>query len=100
MANDKIDIPLGSVLSQYLEHPPCVDLGLLEPKSVKVTLPTGLELKGVADITKSVPDDCSLSFSLVLQLAPFLANLECLLKLLHVVQPLMEVVKAVQAGTR
>ncbi|MCP4304300.1 MAG: hypothetical protein GY788_05360 [bacterium] len=93
MANNKIDVPLGSALEKYLEHPPCADLGFLEPKSQSVKLPTGRTLKGVVDITKSIPDDCSLSFSLVLQLAPFLANLECLLKLLDVIQPLANIVK-------
>jgi hypothetical protein len=69
---------------------------------VEINLPMGGTLKGVTDITKGIPDDCTLSFSLVLQLAPFLANLDCLFKIIKVLEPMIKVVTAlpnvVEAG--
>src|SRR5262249_21701540 len=43
--------------------------------------------------TKSIPDDCTLIFSLALQLGPFLANIECLMKLMKLIKPLIDVIK-------
>lgn len=89
-----IDIALPDDLQQVLKQPVC--LVLPKPGKVKITLPSGPKFSGIADITKQIPDDCSLSFSLVLQLAPFLANLDCLLKILKVLQPLIELVTALK----
>lgn len=90
MAN--IDVGLDPELQEYLNQPVCVPLP--EPGSVKINLPMGGTLQGLSDITKAIPDDCSLSFSLALQLGPFLANLDCLMKILKVVEPMMNVVTA------
>ena len=61
-----IDIALPDELQQVLKQPVC--LVLPTPGKVKITLPSGPKFSGIADITKQIPDDCSLSFSLVLQL--------------------------------
>jgi len=90
-----IDIPLPAALTDALKNPPCVDLRLPKPGKVDLHLPLGGSLKGIVDITKAIPDDCSLTFSLALQLGPFLASIECLLKVLALMGPLIKVIKAV-----
>ena len=88
-----IDIPLPADLQEKLSQPVCIPLP--EPGSVKITLPTGGTIKALADITKQIPDDCTLSFTLALQLGPFLANLDCLLKVMNVISPMIDLLKAV-----
>jgi hypothetical protein len=60
----------------------------------EIRLPTGGSIKGIADLTKGVPSDCSLNFSLALQLAPIMASIECLVKVLALIAPLIDVIKA------
>jgi len=90
MVTKTIDVPLPDSLQSFLAQPVCVTLP--PPANVKINLPMGGTLQGMADVTKSIPDDCTLSFSLVLQLQPFLANLDCLLKIVKVLEPLISVV--------
>lgn len=90
MATHSIDVPLPPELGEYLSKPICIPMP--KPGKAQITLPSGGSLKGVVDITKGIPDDCSLSFSLVLQLAPMLASIECLLKVLKLLKPLIDVV--------
>jgi hypothetical protein len=89
----KFDIPIPAELQQLMELPPCEELKLPSPKPVQVQLPTGATLKAFADISKGVPNDCSMTFSLLLQVAPLLASMECLIKILKFIKPLMDFVK-------
>lgn len=91
MVTKTIDVPLPPELEQYLSQPVCIPMP--KPGKVEINLPMGGTLKGLADITKAIPDDCTLSFSLALQLGPFLANLDCLLKIIKVLEPLIGVVQ-------
>jgi hypothetical protein len=91
MVTKVIDVPLPAGLEEYLSRPVCIPMP--KPGKAEINLPMGGTLKGMADITKSIPDDCSLSFSLALQLGPFLANLDCLLKIVKVLEPLIGVVQ-------
>lgn len=88
-----IDIALREDLQEALKQPICADVSLPKPGDVSITLPSGGKIKGIADITKGIPSDCSLTFSLMLQLGPILANLECFIKLLKLIEPLIEVIK-------
>lgn len=90
MAGTRIDVALPPELQAYLSQPVCIPMP--KPGKVEINLPMGGSLKGLADITKGIPDDCTLSFSLALQLGPFLANLDCLLKIVKVLEPLITVV--------
>lgn len=90
MATKTIDVPLPDSLSALAEKPIC--LPVPKPGKVEVNMPMGGSIKGIVDITKAIPDDCSLSFSLVLQLQPILVNLDCLFKLVKVIQPMIDVV--------
>jgi hypothetical protein len=86
-----IDVPLPADLQEFLAKPKCIPLP--KPGKAELHLPTGGTLKGIADLTKSIPDDCSLTFSLALQLGPFLANIDCFMKLMKLIKPLIDVVK-------
>jgi hypothetical protein len=75
-----IDIPLPDELSQALMPPIC--LSLPKPDMPTLTLPIGGSLQGVADFTHGIPTNCSMSFSIIAQLAPIMASMQCLLKIL------------------
>jgi hypothetical protein len=64
---------------------------------MQVRLPNGASLTAVADLSKGIPTDCSLAVNLLLQLGPFLASIECLLKVLALLKPLIDVVKGLQS---
>jgi len=89
-----IDIPVNEKLSALFALPDCADLSIPLPKPLRVQLPTGGTISAFADISKGVPTDCSMTFSLMLQIAPFLAVSDCLLKILKLLKPLIEVVKS------
>lgn len=76
-----------------MQQPRCLDLSLPKPGSVSVTLPSGGTIQGIGDVTKGIPTDCSLSFSLLLQLGPLLGSIDCIVKILQLLEPLIEVIK-------
>jgi hypothetical protein len=87
-----MDIPLPVNLQNILKLPPCADISLPPPKTLKISLPTGGELKSVQDISRGIPTDCSLTFSLLLQIGPILASMACILKMLSVIKPLIDII--------
>ena len=89
-----LDVNVSADLQKLFELPACADIKLPPPEKLEITLPTGGSLKAIADISKGIPNDCSLIVSLMLQIAPFLASIECLFKLLGLIAPLIDVVKA------
>ncbi len=88
-----IDIKVDADLSQLFQLPACADLSLPNAGGLSVQLPTGGALQAFADISKGIPTDCSLTFSLMLQIAPFLASIQCLLKVLKLLKPLIDIIK-------
>lgn len=88
-----IDIKLDADLAQAFQIPPCTEISLPNPGPLKVQLPTGGTIQAFADISKGVPTDCALTFSLMMQIAPFLAATECLLKVLKLLKPLIDVIQ-------
>jgi hypothetical protein len=92
MAN--IDIKLSEEIQTQLSIPACIDLSLPKATLPQIRLPTGGTIKGITDLTKGIPNDCSLNFSLALQLAPIMASIECLVKVLALIAPLIDVIKA------
>jgi hypothetical protein len=90
-----IDIAISPDLNKLFKFPPCSQVQLKTPSPLKITLPTGGTLQAFSDLSQGIPSDCSLTFSLMLQVAPFLASIECLLKVLGLIGPLVEFVKAV-----
>lgn len=87
-----IQVPLPEHLQKLLAEPVCVKLP--PPQKLELNLPTGGKIQALVDASNAVPTDCSLSFSLILQLGPILANLDCFLKVLKVIQPLIDVVNS------
>jgi hypothetical protein len=87
-----IDIPIEIDVKQMFDLPPCDDIKIPFPSPLKVQLPTGGTIQAFSDISKGIPTDCAMTFSLMLQIAPFLASLECLLKVLKLLKPLIDVV--------
>ncbi|TGD76177.1 hypothetical protein E4634_01110 [Mangrovimicrobium sediminis] len=87
-----IEIPLPEELQKFLAAPVCADISLPEPGNVKIELPSGGTIKGIGDITQGIPTNCSLNFSLMLQLGPILANLECFIRVLKLIKPLIDVI--------
>lgn len=90
-----IDIPIPVDLKKAFQFPPCAQVTLPMPKPLKINLPMGGTLSAFSDLSKGIPSDCSLTFSLMLQIAPFLASIECLLKVLGLIGPLVEFLKAI-----
>jgi hypothetical protein len=87
-----MDIPLQLDLNEALRLPPCNEIRVPLPKPLKIQLPTGGSIKAVADLSKGIPSDCAMTFSLMVQIAPLLASMECLLKILKLLKPLVDVV--------
>src|SRR6266496_3694468 len=88
-----IDIEVSADLKQAFQMPSCVELGLPNAGPLKIQLPTGGSIQAFADISKGIPTDCALTFSLMIQIAPFLAATECLLKVLKLLKPLFDVIQ-------
>jgi hypothetical protein len=89
-----IDIPVSVDLAAMFELPACEDISLPKPTKLKIALPTGGSLSAITDVSKGIPNDCSLTFSLLLQIAPLLGSIECLIRVLKLLKPLIELLKA------
>ena len=90
MAN--IDIPVPDELREALQAPKCLDLEFPKPQKLNITLPTGGSITAIQDAGKAIPNDCSMTFSLMVQLAPLMASMDCLVKVLKLVKPLIDIV--------
>src|ERR1051325_1316349 len=88
-----MDIQVDANLNELFDLPQCADIQIPFPEPLKVQLPTGGSLQAFADISKGIPNDCSMTFRLMIQIAPLLASMECLLKVLKLLKPLIEVIK-------
>ena len=73
----------------------CTEIALPLPKPLKVSLPFGGSMNALVDMSKGIPNDCSMNFNLMIQIAPLLAALECPMKILKLLKPLIDIVKAV-----
>jgi hypothetical protein len=89
----QIDIPVSKSLQDALDIDPCSVVKLPLPTPLKVELPMGGSLNGLVDMSKGIPNDCSMTFSLLLQLAPLMAAIECPLRMLKLLKPLVEIIK-------
>jgi hypothetical protein len=87
-----IDIPVPKELQDLMAAPKCLDLRPPPPQTMKISLPGGGTLTALQDLGKAVPTDCSLTFSLMLQIMPMMASMECVLKVLKLLKPLTDAV--------
>jgi hypothetical protein len=83
-----IDVPVPQAVQDALNAPKCVPLPKV--KKAKLRLPLGGTITAIPDITKGIPSDCSMNFNLALQIAPILASIECLVKVLGFVGALVK----------
>jgi len=89
-----IDIAVSADLEAMFELPACADIQLPPPTPITVNLPGGGTLTSFSDLSKGIPTDCAMTFSLLLQIAPFLASIECLVKVLKLVTTVVDVLKS------
>jgi len=87
-----IDIPVPEDLKKAFQLPACADVSIPFPKPLKVQLPSGGSLQAFSDLSKGIPTDCAMTFSLMIQIAPLLASMDCLLKILKLLKPLIDVI--------
>lgn len=59
------------------------------PKNIKIPLPFGIEISSITDASRP-PNDCAIVHSLMLQLAPMLASMTCLLRVFNVIKALKD----------
>jgi hypothetical protein len=88
----QVDIPVPESLRKALSAPVCLDLRLPKPKKLTVKLPSGASLTSLSNIGQNIPNDCSLTFSLMMQIMPMMASMECVLKILKLLKPLSDAV--------
>ncbi len=88
-----IDITLSEDLRSAIQPPKCLDLRLPKPGKTELKLPNGGSIKPIPDLTKGIPTDCAMNFNLALQMAPIMASMECLLKILKLIGTVINVLK-------
>ena len=93
----EIDIPVPDDLAEALAAPKCLDLKFPPPKELSITLPSGGNIKALQDMSKAIPSDCALNFSLMVQIAPLLASMHCPLKVLKLLKPISDIVTGLPA---
>jgi hypothetical protein len=79
----KIDLPKKPKGCSVIPH----------PSPITIPTPFGIELKTITDLSKGIPNDCSIVHSLMLQLTPMLAGFSCVLKILGVLGKLSDFAK-------
>lgn len=94
----RIDIPVSVNVQKALDLPPCAKLKIPQAKPLTLTLPTGSSLQAITDLSKGIPTDCGMQMNIMLQVAPLLAAIDCPLKILGVIGPLMEVITSLTSG--
>jgi hypothetical protein len=94
-----IDINISSDLTAAFALPSCSSFSLPPPSAApfSISLPCGGSLSAISDLSKGIPTDCALTFSLLMQLAPFLASIECLIKVLALIKPLIDIIGGLTA---
>jgi hypothetical protein len=65
------------------------------PEKQVLQLPGGASLVGMVAPPRGLGEDCTVAFNLMLQLGPFMGNLECLLRIMKFLGWLLDFVKAV-----
>jgi hypothetical protein len=87
-----LDIPVKPNLQKALDLKPCSAFALPPPKPLKLQVPGGGTIKAVNDLSQGIPNDCTMGFNLMLQLGPLLGALDCPLKILALLEPLISVI--------
>jgi hypothetical protein len=88
----QVDIPVPESVREALSAPICLDLSLPKPQKLTISLPSGASLTSLSNIGQNIPNDCSLTFSLMLQVMPMMASMACVLKMLKLLKLLSDAV--------
>ena len=88
-----MDIQVDANLTELFALPNCADIAIPLPNPATIQLPTGGTISAFSDISKGIPTDCAMTFSLMIQIAPLLASMECLIKVLKLLKPLIDVIQ-------
>ena len=72
---------------------PCAKLPKI-PKIPSINILGMAELRGMLDFSQGAPRDCTLAINLMLQVAPMLASMTCLIRILAVIKALEDTVKS------
>ena len=92
-----IDITVSADLQEMFDLPACIDVTLPPPAQISVQLPGGGTLSAFSDLSKGIPNDCALTFSLLMQIGPFLGATQCVVKVLKLVQTVVDTLKSVSS---
>ena len=87
-------IPIPEDLQRIMALPACEDLSFPQCSELGINLPNGGRFEPIMDMANGIPNDCSVATNLLLQLQPFLASIECILKILGLLKPLIDVINA------
>lgn len=68
---------------------PCVPFP--EAEVISIPLPFGAEIKSITNLAGGPPTSCDLAHSLMLQLSPMLASMDCLIKLLKAAKAVLDI---------
>jgi hypothetical protein len=79
-------------MAEPLIETPCVSFP--KPLKFSVPLPFGGALSAITNIADGPPTDCALVHSLMLQLAPMLAGMTCILRILAVIKAMEDFVSS------
>ncbi len=71
---------------------PCIAID--SPQQLKVSLPFGGELRALTNIADGPPTNCALAHSLMLQVAPLLGSMTCIMNILKVIAALKNFVSS------
>jgi hypothetical protein len=86
-----IDITVSPDLSAMFQLPACASVRLQVPKPISLQLPGGASMQSFSDISKGFPTPSAMTFSLMMQMAPFLASIQPLVKVLNFVMTVQQV---------
>ncbi|WP_299628755.1 hypothetical protein [uncultured Tateyamaria sp.] len=92
-------IPVPEDLKRLMALPACADLSFPQVGDMGLSLPNGGRIEAIADLTNGIPSDCSLATNVLVQLQPFLVSIECVLKILGLLQPLIDIIGGLTSPT-
>lgn len=92
-------IPVSDELKRLMALPACADVSFPQVGDLGLSLPNGGRIEAIADLTNGIPNDCSLATNILIQLQPFLVSIECILKILGLLQPLIDIIGGLTSPT-
>jgi hypothetical protein len=92
-------IPVSEELQRLMALPACADVSFPKVGDLGLSLPNGGRIKAISDLTNGIPNDCALATNILIQLQPFLISIECILKILGLLKPLIDVMGGLTSPT-